>query len=72
MSDFVKRSYSTYFGVNFGNQNTFATPHFEYTTVDTGQMKCLKFGMPMIWNEPMSDLKNCYFLSRIYQSNNKE
>ncbi|KAK5649680.1 hypothetical protein RI129_000709 [Pyrocoelia pectoralis] len=57
VSDFVRRSYLTYFGVHLGNQDKSWAPHF--WTV--GKRKCLKFGVPMVWREPRNHHDDCYF-----------
>lgn len=68
ITDFVKCAYLGYFGVKLGDQDKTWAPHFVCKTCTehlrqwtTGQRKSLKFGVPMVWREPVNHIDDCYF-----------
>lgn len=70
ISDFIKRAYLAYFGVQLGDQDKSWAPHFVCKTCvehlrqwTNGKRKSLKFGVPMVWREPKNHHDDCYFCS---------
>ncbi|CAH1099085.1 unnamed protein product [Psylliodes chrysocephalus] len=78
ITDFVKRAYLEYFGVNLGDKGKNWAPHLVCKTFTdnlrqwtTGKRKCLKFDVPMVWRKPknhfndlISNVTRQYALSR--------
>jgi hypothetical protein len=59
ISEFIKRAYVGYFGVELGDQDKTCAPHIVCKTCTehlrqwtNGNRSCLKFGVPMVWKEP--------------------
>lgn len=68
ISDFVKRAYLGYFGVKLGDQDKTWAPHVMCKTClehlrqwSNGKRRSLKFGVPMVWREPINHIDDCYF-----------
>ena len=66
--DYAKKAYLGYFGIALGDQDRSWAPHIACKTCieqlrhwTTGRRKSMKFGIPMIWREPIYHLNDCYF-----------
>lgn len=70
ISDFVKKVYFDYFGMNLGNQDKPWAPHKvcsicveELRQWSQGKKQSFRFGIPMVWREPKNHSDDCYFCS---------
>ena len=69
ITEFVKKTYLTYFGVKLGYQDKPLAPHSECKSCvehlrewTKGKRKTdLTFGVPMVWREPTNYVNDCYF-----------
>ena len=68
ITHFVKQAYYAYFGVKLGDQDKPFAPHMCCKTYVESlrlwtqrKMKCLPFGIPMIWREGKDHITDCYF-----------
>jgi len=70
ITDFVKKVYSAYFKLKFGNQDKVLAPHEvckrcveDLRNWFKGKEKALSFGIPMVWREQKNHSDDCYFCS---------
>ena len=68
ISEFLKRAYLSYFGIQLKGQDKSWTPHIVCKTCmehlrqwTNGKRSRLKFGFPMVWKEPRNHHDDCYF-----------
>jgi hypothetical protein len=68
ITDFVKQSYKTYFGIKLGDQAKSWAPHKvckqcveSLRQWTTGKRRSLNFGVPMVWREQRNHHDDCYF-----------
>lgn len=68
ITSFIKKCYSAYFGCHLGDQEKPWAPHVACKScIESlrlwwhGKLKCMPFGVPMIWREPTSHVNDCYF-----------
>ena len=65
---FTKSAYKAYFGIKLGDEDKSRAPHkvcknctetLRFWT--QGKVKAMRFGVPMVWREPMNHHDDCYF-----------
>ncbi|XP_042233503.1 uncharacterized protein LOC121873827 [Homarus americanus] len=64
----LKRCYLAYFGCKLGDQDKPFAPHKACKSCisklqmwSVGKLKCMPFGVPMVWREQMNHHDDCYF-----------
>jgi len=68
ISVLTKKYYFAYFGCKLGDQDKPWAPHVVCKLCEVtlskwfnGKVKCMQFGVPMIWREPSDHVTDCYF-----------
>ena len=68
MTDFVKKAYHGYFGVQLRDQDKAFASHVSCKTCveslrdwENGKSKSMPFAVPMLWREGKDHVKDCYF-----------
>ena len=68
ITDFVQKAYAAYFKMKIGDEDKSWAPHIVCRSCvenlrrwTKGTLKCLAFGIPMIWREPRNHEEDCYF-----------
>ena len=66
--EFTKQAYQAFFGIKLGDQDKNWALHkaCKYCTESLrnwtlGNLKTMRFGIPMVWMEPKDHAKDCYF-----------
>jgi hypothetical protein len=68
INPFVKTAYFAYFGIKLGDQDKPWAPHTvcsvcieDLRNWTKGKKKALRFGIPMVWRQPINHIDDCYF-----------
>ena len=68
--DFRKQEYQAYFGMKLRNQDKNSAPHQmckscteSLRNYTLGKLKIMRFGIPMVWREPIGHVNDYYFCS---------